>query len=72
MAGVAEADDLAIVEEVVLAQRGDAAGGPPETGMFTASIGILIQDATTHVREPPWVTMIWCSQSLRRISPIAA
>ncbi|WP_353962539.1 STAS domain-containing protein [Streptomyces sp. NBC_00424] len=27
------------------------------------SIGILVQDATTRAREPPRVTMIWCSQS---------
>jgi hypothetical protein len=30
MAGVAEADDLEVVREIVFAQRGDAAGGRPE------------------------------------------
>ncbi|MBB6439346.1 hypothetical protein [Streptomyces candidus] len=36
------------------------------------AIGILIQDATTKVREPPCVTTIWCRHGLRRMSSIAA
>lgn len=35
MAGVTEADDLTVVEEVVFAERGDAAAGGPETGVAT-------------------------------------
>lgn len=60
MKSVTEADDLAVVEEVVFAQRGDAAGGGPETGIAGRLDRHLDPGCHDERRGAAVRQMIWC------------